>query len=63
MVDTSGTTAWAYDSRGRVTGAVQTHHAEEETFYTTNWEYNSADLPKDNDLPKRRDSDLRLQRA
>jgi YD repeat-containing protein len=44
MSDPSGSTAWTYDGRGRVTGTVQTVSGG--SPYTTAWTYNSADLPK-----------------
>jgi YD repeat-containing protein len=43
MSDPSGSTAWTYDGRGRVTGSLQTITGG--GSYTTTWTYNSADLP------------------
>jgi RHS repeat-associated protein len=42
MTDASGSTTWDYDTRGRTTREVKTING---TSYTTQWTYNSADLP------------------
>lgn len=42
MTDASGSTAWSYDARGRLTS--ETKVIDGQTF-TTGWTYNSADLP------------------
>jgi RHS repeat-associated protein len=44
MSDASGSTAWKYDDRGRVTQEVKTITGAGSPF-TTLWTYNSADLP------------------
>jgi RHS repeat-associated protein len=41
MTDTSGSAAWKYDTRGRVSNQTKTIDS---TNYTTQWTYNSADL-------------------
>jgi YD repeat-containing protein len=42
MTDGSGSTAWEYDSRGRVTLEGKTISGQ---AFNTQWAYNSADLP------------------
>jgi RHS repeat-associated protein len=42
MTDGSGSTTWNYDARGRMTGESKTINGQP---YTTQWGYNSADLP------------------
>jgi YD repeat-containing protein len=42
MSDGSGSTAWTYNARGRLTGESKTINGQ---TYTTQWGYNSADLP------------------
>jgi hypothetical protein len=45
MVDVSGTTAWSYDARGRMTSETKTvkDGATVLGTYTTSWTYTSAD--------------------
>ena len=42
LTDSSGSTTWAYDQRGRVTGQTQTILG---TAYTTGWSYDTLDRP------------------
>lgn len=45
MSDSSGSTTWKYDDRGRVLNEVKTITGAPSS-YTTSWTYNSGDLPK-----------------
>jgi len=55
MVDGSGATLDAYDSRGRTTSEIKKIYQGTGTTqaqsYTTAWTYNSADLPVTTTLP------------